>query len=114
MVRPRFYTDEVIEKIRILQQQNVSTSKIAEQLGTTPARLQSRLHQLGLGKKALGLDVGKFKVRGSVVVQVPGDVIAKFAAPAALRGLRPPQLIRLVLARIADENLFTAILDDGV
>jgi hypothetical protein len=110
MVRPRKYTDDVIAMIKQMLKDGRSNCEIAEVVGTTPNRLTSRLNQLGLTRKTLC--VGK-PPTWPVNIMVTQDVLVKFSAPAQARDMNAPQLMRAVLARVAADNLFAAILDDG-
>lgn len=111
-MRPLKYTPELINQIRGLQNAGQSTAEIAMVIGTTPPRLASRLSGLGMGRKTIGQTL-KIDRNGMGTVMVPVDIIQHFIEPAKLRKLSPQELIRTILRHIAQENLLSAILDDG-
>lgn len=100
------YTEHAISTIRKMQRAGASNAEIAMALGTTPARLTSRLNQLGLSRRRTP------DVR-SVHVMVPEVIIGAFSSRAEARAMTARDLIRLVLLTIAQDDLFSAILDDS-
>jgi hypothetical protein len=97
------YTDNVIDRIKKMQRDGSSNSEIAMAIGTTERRLNKRVGQLGLARSKTGrLDL-----------RVTGVVARLFYDAAGVRSITVTRLVKLLLLRIARDNLVSAILDDG-
>jgi hypothetical protein len=102
----RLYTNQTIEKIIQMQHDGSTDKEIATALGTTDKRLASRVSQLGLSRSPRHHDTG-------TRVHFPEWLITQYTGPAERRGITPMKLIKLLIERIAKDNLFEAVLDDS-
>ena len=101
------YPKHIIDVIRRMVSSGSSNKEIAMAIGTTERRLQARISQLGITREPDN------RLCNSIAIRVPIKVVAGFADAAQCRDIQPQNLVRLVLTRVAEDNLFTAILDDG-
>lgn len=109
MTMPRpIYNDATIEKIVQMQSDGLTDKEIAKAIGTTDKRLASRVSQLGIARYPRDRLQDK-RTR----VCFTEALITKYRPPAEKRGMTPPELIRVLIDRIAKDNLFEAVLDDG-
>ena len=105
MYRPIF-TKAAIGRVKAMLDCGSTNREIAAAVGTTEASLAVRISQLGLSRHPRHLD-------GRTRVNFPERTIARCMPHAARRDLSPSDLIRLMVDRIAQDNLFEAVLDDG-
>jgi hypothetical protein len=98
MYRPIF-TKAAIGRIQAMQDSGSTNKEIAAAIGTTEGSLAARASQLGLG--------------GRMRVTFPEQTFTECAPHAARRNLSASDLIRLLVNRITQDNLFEAVLDDG-
>jgi hypothetical protein len=101
------YPKHIVDVIRRMVQSGSSNSEIAIAIGTTERRLQARMSQLGLTRER------NARLRNSLPIRVPTKVVKGYMEAAHHRNIEPQNLMRLVLARVAEDNLFAALLDDG-
>jgi hypothetical protein len=102
--RPLF-TREAIGRIQAMQDGGSTNREIAAAIGTTEGSLASRISQLGLSRNP--------KNAACTRVSFPEQTFTECASHAARRNLSASDLIRLMVDRIAQDNLFEAVLDDG-
>jgi hypothetical protein len=105
MYRPIF-TKAAIGRIQAMQDSGSTNKEIAAAIGTTEGSLAARVSQLGLSRyprHALG---------GRMRVSFPEQTFTECAPHAARRNLSASDLIRLLVERITQDNLFEAVLDD--
>jgi hypothetical protein len=104
--RPIF-TREAIGRIQAMQDSGATNREIAAAIGTTEGSLESRVSQLGLARNP------RRHLDGHTRVAIPEQIFTQFLPHAARRHLSSSDLIRLLLKRITQDNLFEAVLDDG-
>ncbi len=92
-------TDAVIA----LRKLNMTDVQIAEQLGIHPNTVSALIHSHKRKRQADELQR---------TVRVDIDAIEQLRPAAEARGIQPNELIRRLVATIADEGLTDAILDD--
>ncbi len=101
------FTKATIGRIRTMQDSGSTNRQIAEAIGSTEGSVASRTSQLGLSRNP------QHPLEKHTRVAIPEKVIARCAPHAAQRDLSPSDLIRRLVERIAQDNLFEAVLDDG-
>jgi hypothetical protein len=101
----RFYTDDVMATVRRMLEDGASNQQIADEIGTTARALGARLHQLGITRKAPPRTQ-------SVFARVTVETVSTFQAVASARKMKKHRLICSILEKVAQDNLFTAVLDD--
>jgi hypothetical protein len=108
--RPRtIYTEQTITLVKKMLMDGASYREIALVIGTTEPRLSVRLRQLGIQRPpALPDPDGK-----TMSVRIPIWLVKKYCPVAVERNMRVRHLMCSVLMRVAEDNLFLAILDDG-
>jgi hypothetical protein len=101
------YTKVVIGRIIEMKNDGSTNKQIADAIGTTEGSVTARISQLGLARNPQDTRDKRSTVRFA------SWIIEKCITPAARRDLSPPDLIRLLMERIVNDDLFEAILDDG-
>jgi hypothetical protein len=101
------FTNKRIGLIKAMQNNGLTNREIADALGTTEASVRSRLSQLGLSRNPVRVSVGATRVHFS------NYVVERCAPHAIRRDISTADLMRLLMDRIAQDDLFEAILDDG-
>jgi hypothetical protein len=101
MNRPLF-TEATIGRIQAMQDNGLSNREI----GTTEGSLAARASQLGLSRR-------NPQHAACMRVSFPSQTFTECAPHAARRNLSASDLIRLLVERIMQDNLFEAVLDDG-
>jgi hypothetical protein len=99
------FTKAAIARIQAMQDSGSTNKEIAAAIGTTEGSLAARVSQLGLSRNP--------KHAASMRVSFPEQTFIQCAPQAARRNLSASDLIRLLVNRIAQDNLFEAVLDDG-
>ena len=99
----RVYTESAVARMRQMKRDGATAFEVAMALGTTEASVRSRSAQLRIKRVNAGF----------LAASVGGDVVEIFTNEARRRGMRLSHLVRDVLRRIARENLFGAVIDDG-
>jgi hypothetical protein len=107
MARPRIYTPEVCAEIRAMMADGASRADIAAAVGTTKARLSARLSHLGIKR---GPVVEPQMV--TLQIRAPMTVLEGLRVAGEARRTTPNNMARVLLTRIIEENLLTAVLDD--
>jgi hypothetical protein len=102
--RPLF-TREAIGRIQAMQDSGSTNREIAAAIGTSEGSLAARSSQLGLSRNP--------QHAACMRVSFPEQTFSECTPHAARRNLSTPDLIRLMVDRIARDNLFEAVLDDG-
>jgi hypothetical protein len=102
--RPLF-TKATIDRIQAMQDSGSTNREIAAAIGSTEGSLAARSSQLGLSRNP--------KHASCMRVTFPEQTFAECAPRAARRNLSASDLIRLLVKRITQDNLFEAVLDDG-
>jgi hypothetical protein len=99
------FTKATIGRIQAMQDNGSTNREIAAAIGTSEGSLAVRVSQLGLSRNP--------KNATSMRVSFPEQTFTNCAPHAARRNLSTSDLIRLMVDRIAQDNLFEAVLDDG-
>jgi hypothetical protein len=105
MNRPLF-TEATIGRIQAMQDNGLTNREIAAAIGTTEGSLAARASQLGLSRR-------NPQHAACMRVSFPSQTFTECAPHAARRNLSASDLIRLLVERIMQDNLFEAVLDDG-
>jgi hypothetical protein len=105
MYRPIF-TKAAIGRIQAMQDSGSTNKEIAAAIGTTEGSLAARVSQLGLSRYPRHAPDGRMRV------SFPRQTFTECAPHAARRNLSASDLIRLLVERITQDNLFEAVLDD--
>jgi hypothetical protein len=106
MNRPLF-TKATIGRIQAMQDSGSTNKEIAAAIGTTEGSPAARASQLGLSRYP------RHELGGRMRVTFPEQIFTECAPHAARRNLSASDLIRLLVKRITQDNLFEAVLDDG-
>jgi hypothetical protein len=101
------FTRATIGRIRTMQDSGSTNKEIAAAIGSTEGSVASRTSQLGLSRNPQHPLDKHFRVA------IPERTITRCMPHAARRDISPSDLIRLMVDRIAQDNLFEAVLDDG-
>ena len=101
-------------EIVALAQQGIAPREIALQLGCQPSTVH---HYLWLARREDGFN-GRFKTGsprevGSSSTVIPRRLADVLRPAAAARGLTVNALAQSILARVAEDGLIDAVLDDG-
>jgi hypothetical protein len=99
------FTKAAIGRIQAMQDCGSTNREIAAAIGTTESSLASRASQLGLSRNP--------QHSPCMRVSFPKQTFTECAPHAARRNLSGSDLIRLLVKRITQDNLFEAVLDDG-
>lgn len=102
----RIYTDAALETVRRMIDEGARNKQIAAAIGTTELRLVSRLSQLGIARNPSP------RTSKVVFIRMPVDLIAKYDAVASDRMIKTHRLLQAILGKVAQDNLFAAVLDD--
>jgi hypothetical protein len=103
MNRPLF-TKATIGRIQAMQDSGSTNREIAAAIGTSEGSLAARASQLGLSRNPQHPSGRR--------VTIPEQIFTQCLPYATQRHLSSSDLIRLLLNRIAQDNLFEAVLDD--
>jgi hypothetical protein len=101
------FTKPTISRVKTMLDTGLTNKEIAAAIGTTEASLAVRISQLGLSRNP------HRPLDKPTRVAIPERTITRCAPHAARRDLSPSELIRLLVDRITQDNLFEAVLDDG-
>lgn len=102
---------EALAAIREADESGKPRAETAELLGTTPNAIAATLSRKNRGKSARVYAVSGVR-RGYMAVRLPEERVALFDREARSRRMTRNQLIYHLLHRVADDDLFRAILDD--
>jgi hypothetical protein len=110
MSRPRtIYTEHTVKLVKNMLMDGAGYRDIAIAIGTTVPRLSVRLKQLGIQRPRPQPD----QDGRTMSVRIPIWLVKKYAPFATSRNMKTRNLMCAVLMRVAEDNLFLAILDDG-
>lgn len=101
---------QALAEIREADEAGTPRVETAERLGTTPKAIAATLSRKNRGKSSRVYVSGLR--RGYMAVRLPEEKVALFDREARSRRMTRNQLIYHLLHRVADDDLFMAILDD--
>lgn len=101
---PTTFNKSGLHTLRQMKRAGASADEISAVIGSKTGRsVMVRCSHLGITRKSVGF-LGSISIKPKLA--------ALYHAEAERRGLTPSIMVRLILTRIAQDNLFAAIIDD--
>jgi hypothetical protein len=109
--KTQLITPSVVSMIRPWRDEGLSPAEIAQKIGCTVGSLRVRCSQLKISLRR-GASKREVEARDPLLVMVSPSTIGHLQNRAALKGLSHARLAATLLDRIAQDDLYDAVLDD--